>query len=346
MIDNEVEAGGAAASGSFGVFTLNYGPAVFSNNIIAAGAGLTGSFGAYSYSMGPGLETTFVGNEIAGGDATGNTYGLVQYHGAAHFFDNRLDGGMSTSTSTYGFVFLGEGTPVLDANVAAGGESPTSSYGGVLSFESANPFFLSNNVFDGADGTAASFGAAFMHESPGGVIANNTFLAGAGSASSFGVQFDAYSAAPNPTTWFINNIVDGGGGTAASIAFVEDSGADFSELRFYNNNFRADLGATTGCLLYDSDATDCLDAIGDVNDGDWYNCGTADGNMTVPHGLANPGAGDYHLTAASALIDAGVNPFILYDGPFSDFFWFDFEQDVRPRGEGWDIGADEFVPAP
>ena len=46
------------------------------------------------------------------------------------------------------------------------------------------------------------------------------------------------------------------------------------------------------------------------------------------------GAADYHLTACSPCIDAGIYACICTD----------MDGDLRPKGFGFDIGADEFVP--
>jgi hypothetical protein len=47
------------------------------------------------------------------------------------------------------------------------------------------------------------------------------------------------------------------------------------------------------------------------------------------------GNGDYHLTADSPCIDTGTS-----EGAPSD----DIDGDTRPQGQGYDMGADEFVP--
>lgn len=48
--------------------------------------------------------------------------------------------------------------------------------------------------------------------------------------------------------------------------------------------------------------------------------------------FADPAAGDYHLTAGSAAIDAGVNAGLVTD----------IDGDPRPLDTGYDIGADEY----
>jgi predicted outer membrane repeat protein len=50
--------------------------------------------------------------------------------------------------------------------------------------------------------------------------------------------------------------------------------------------------------------------------------------------FVNPGAGDFHLQVGSAAIDAGVDAGITAD----------FEGEIRPSLNGFDVGYDEFVP--
>jgi len=75
----------------------------------------------------------------------------------------------------------------------------------------------------------------------------------------------------------------------------------------------------------------------------WYNNGADTGgggtvigstNVYGDPAFANPSAWDYHLTAGSAAIDAGVNAGVTTDT----------DGDSRPQGTGYDIGTDEFIP--
>ena len=81
--------------------------------------------------------------------------------------------------------------------------------------------------------------------------------------------------------------------------------------------------------------------IEDVNACGWDGCVEATGNIGDEPGLENPGAGDYHLSAASECIDAGFDAtdWFLYHALVTK----DFEGDARPQGLLWDIGADEWV---
>jgi hypothetical protein len=74
-----------------------------------------------------------------------------------------------------------------------------------------------------------------------------------------------------------------------------------------------------------------------ANDTDWAGSGTI-----ITGGLAHnqwedpvfvdPQGGDYHIALGSAAIDAGVNAGVTID----------IDGDTRPKGAGYDIGADEF----
>ncbi len=58
------------------------------------------------------------------------------------------------------------------------------------------------------------------------------------------------------------------------------------------------------------------------------------GNLSMPPMLANPNQGDWHLSACSTLIDAGLGQ----QAPATDFYG-----NARPYQGSWDIGASEFV---
>jgi len=56
--------------------------------------------------------------------------------------------------------------------------------------------------------------------------------------------------------------------------------------------------------------------------------------------LADPAGGDYHLTAGSPAVNAGVGTFWTKTAPAADL-----ESAARPQGAGWDLGAYEFQPS-
>lgn len=56
-------------------------------------------------------------------------------------------------------------------------------------------------------------------------------------------------------------------------------------------------------------------------------------NLWGSPAFVNPDGGDYHITAASAARDAGVNAGVSVD----------IDGDPRPVGAGYDIGADEWA---
>ena len=67
-----------------------------------------------------------------------------------------------------------------------------------------------------------------------------------------------------------------------------------------------------------------------------YSCIEGDregeGNVDADPLLVDPSAGDFHIQGASPCVDSGAEA----GAPA-----LDFEGDPRPRGQGWDIGADE-----
>ena len=76
----------------------------------------------------------------------------------------------------------------------------------------------------------------------------------------------------------------------------------------------------------------------DVNSCEWLGCEEASGNISADPALADFVNGDYHLTAGSPCIDTGIDPTPWYDGNLDDRDW---DSELRPVGNGWDIGFDE-----
>lgn len=76
---------------------------------------------------------------------------------------------------------------------------------------------------------------------------------------------------------------------------------------------------------------------------DWALGGT--GNITLDPRLANPAAGDFHLLADSPCIDAGGAVAGLNEDFEGDYRPYKAVAESRGDGSGYDIGADEYLPA-
>ncbi|GEM_PF-1235626 len=63
-------------------------------------------------------------------------------------------------------------------------------------------------------------------------------------------------------------------------------------------------------------------------------CLPGEGNICEAPHFVDPASGDYHLQSDSPCIDAGTDAGV----------YTDIDGDTRPQGEGFDIGADEYVP--
>jgi len=98
-------------------------------------------------------------------------------------------------------------------------------------------------------------------------------------------------------------------------------------------------GADLECLI-DHSVSSCVETADEINACAWKGCESAAGNISVDPLFVDAANGDYHLTAESDCIDAGVDPATWYDGDLADY---DFDGVARPQGDGWDIGAFEYM---
>lgn len=156
-------------------------------------------------------------------------------------------------------------------------------------------------------------------------LINNTIFTGGRFSS--GVELE------NCTAVLINNIIQNSSilPDAAAITLT-DSG--ISALSLINNDL---VVAANGIFLFIDEQE--ISQLNDVNDCQWAGCAEAQDNISADPQFA--GWTDYHLSAASPCIDAGLNPSPWYD---EEDIYFDFEGTRRPLGEGWDIGMDEYIP--
>jgi parallel beta-helix repeat protein len=101
-----------------------------------------------------------------------------------------------------------------------------------------------------------------------------------------------------------------------------------SFLRVINSILWGDTAGGIPSEIFLDESSSIMISYSDIEEG-WTGTGNID---TDPLFVGN---GDYHLTADSPCIDTGTS-----EGAPSD----DIDGDTRPQGQGYDMGADEFVP--
>jgi hypothetical protein len=170
---------------------------------------------------------------------------------------------------------------------------------------------------------------------------------------------DGIASESSPDTLIQNNWFKG-----------SELGSVYSDSKIINNTFSRDgtyypwIIALTGAsivnnIFYDAWGINCYGTPAIVQNNNFYNMyfdvllseGTSTyydiasmeaslpyctGNVSCPPNLVS--ANDFHLQASSCCIDAGTTTFAPA---------YDFDNDPRPLGTGYDIGADEFtLPVP
>ncbi len=218
------------------------------------------------------------------------------------------------NSATYGggALYLADSSNVLVSENRFTGNS--AGYGSAIHVDSGT-VVVQRNVFDGNRGSTSV--DIYIKQQPFAFV-NNIVVNGkdlAGSAAAVGVYLDIITTTPGLSSIYYNTFSDLSTGLIAS--------SDASVLAI-NNIFANSLQSinATGATI-----------VG--NNNLFWN------NTSNPHTLTSPVLGDpafvdrangnFHLSAASAGIDAGANLLVPVD----------FEGKHRPTGLGYDIGADE-----
>ena len=313
---------------SFGVYIAD-STIEITNNDISGNGGSTASYLSFALYLDH-ATITIKNNNINGGKSDAGSYGVFLCHeSVAEFNSNDIDGGLINGdrqdNSTAIYVDNALSTTVVN-NSITGGEGY---YTIGLRFTGCD-LVVANNMIDGGKGLYGSSGIIILSSIKTEIVNNSIF------GGLTGITDAIQSAESSDAAFLLNNILDAGMGEDNSIC-LRMLYEEFSYLKatLINNDFYDPDG---DCLVMDHDV--CLDDIADVNACEFEGCVEASGNISAQPQWVS--ADDFHLTAGSLCIDAGIDPAPWYDGDLADY---DFDGDPRPSGAGWDIGADEVIPS-
>ncbi|MBZ0270389.1 hypothetical protein K8I61_00010 [bacterium] len=265
-------------------------------------------------------------NNIDAGDGTGNGRGVWFASNTFVWIENnRISGG--TGDDVFALTFQGHAGVIVNNLLDAGTATGSSAVGLTISTDNdeADTLVVNNVVLMG---TANSFVTGMQFSSclapvvaVNNVIADPNVAAGGGT-SSRGVLVAAAEVA------LVNNFIDAGHGDPAQGIYANTGSA----ITLKNN----DIWSSAIDCLVQPDGGLCVNLLATMHLCLWAGCDSASGNISE-----NPlflGITNFHVQAASPLIDAGIDPVTWYDGDLADK---DFEGDPRPQNGDWDIGVDE-----
>jgi hypothetical protein len=299
-------------------------PMIFGNVITGNSACMSGG-GIGVDTSSPTIESNTITNNsqiaICSGGSGGGIF--VGGEGAAMILGNTISNN-SWSTGDGGGIALNvAGEPVIMNNLITGnlatgvfdgGKNPAAMGGGIATENDSNPFIEQNVIINNKADLGAGVAFSVPLGSAGPVFINNTIM---GNSATRGFSSAIYGTGFDGPVEFFNNLLLAPSGQ--SPIFCDDSFEPFPPV-FENND------ATGSGTLFDQ----C-----DVSPGEFE-------NFSADPLFVNPG-GDFHLSAGSPAIDAGLN----YEAGFS---LTDFYGDARiVAGKNGDpaivdVGAAEFQP--
>lgn len=285
-------------------------------------------------------------NTISNNTARLSAGGLFLNYCPATLNNNIVSG--NTSNGWGGGLYLKSSDATLSGNTVT---SNIGAYGGGVCFYEGDGATLSDNLVysNTASGWGGGLGLYLSDASlSGNIVRGNTANLGGGlylyhSASTFintevtdnqatGFGPGIYVGLSSPRLLH-TTIARNSGGDGSGICVIDYGYGNYSTVTLTNTIL---VSHSVGIMVTAGNTATLSATL-------WYANGT-DYNSNVFHtndhtgdpAFANPSAGDYHLTSSSAAIDAGVDAGVTMD----------IDSDTRPRGAGFDLGADEFMGAP
>ena len=258
--------------------------------------------------------------------------------------DNFQDGGG-------GLVFY-DSSPILTRCVISGNESSTIGGGIELDSDSGGFFtdcLIENNTAHLGGGVICRWNTINYFYSC--KIRNNSAVSSEFIGGNGGAFYGSGGSEFHLTNCLVTGNFATGNGARGGAFYLKDSSPELMNCTIADNTafslFGDPLGGAFYCFESDPYIINCI-LWGDEPD-EVYNTGSLAptihysdveggwlgfGNIDEDPLFTDPGAADYHLGALSPCIDSGTD-----SGAPDD----DFEGDLRPAGDGWDMGADEYV---
>jgi uncharacterized repeat protein (TIGR01451 family) len=336
-----------------GLYHNNSHSDVTSNTIVSNVASSDGGGACLSNS-----SAQYAGNEFLHNTANngGGAYvdGDHDSEGAAHFTGNTFTG--NTAGGSGGGLRLVMGTNIISGNVMI---SNTANLGGGAYLQSmiynSVPLFIQVIGNIAISNTATQNGGGFYVFGPRPYLRDNILRGNTANNDGGGLYVRYQSYEPMVNTVIADNAAGSNGGAVyvygASPKFLHTtlarnasgSGRAVYLEAYYASGWIYSHPVFTNTILMDSDVGVYAAADNDavLNGVLWYSVTThSDGSgvVTVTHAITGDPAFDadgYHLTAASAALDTGIDSGVGTD----------VDGELRPMGFGFDLGADEY-PAP
>ena len=286
--------------------------ATLSGNTISCNTASVYGGGLYVYWS----DTTLSDNGISGNTAGQVGGGLYLYYSDATLNGNTVT---TNTAASGGGLHLFRSDATLSGNVV---KANSARDGGGLDLYQSDAIFNGNII----SGNTAYHGGGLQVWDSAPVLINTVVADNqATSATGSGPGLYVYLASPR---LLHSTIVRNVGGDGSGVYVTDDGYGNYSTVTMTNTII---VSHTVGITVTEGNTATLNSTLWHSNDIDRGGAGT------IKHSDDHSGdpafaADDYHLTAASAAIDRGVDAGVTTD----------IDGDIRPWGAGYDIGADEY----
>lgn len=238
-------------------------------------------------------------------------------------------------------IYCEGGSPVLSGNIITGNRASDYGGGGGIGGQFTEATITGNLI---ADNYASEGGGGLWFQGYSTLVIEGNTVSGNDSGEGGGIYLQSPAA-------ISNNMITGNTGWRAGGIYCVGSHSVSIVHNTVSENISDSEGGGLYCGIYSSPTVTntilwgneasagaqiyCAGGSVTVTWSDVEGGWTGDGNIDADPLFADPAGGDFHLAIDSPCIDTGLDAGV-YD---------DIDGDTRPLGDGFDMGADEYVPA-